>query len=67
VSELRSAIDGLAAVDVPMLPDGALESDLTELRMAINRLEAQFERRLAVFDARGIAERQELVCKPNAP
>src|SRR3954471_290553 len=58
MSELRSAIDGLAAVDVAGLPDVALEEDLRELRSAINRLEAQSQRRLAVFDARGIAEAQ---------
>jgi hypothetical protein len=58
MSELRSAIDGVGAVDVAELPDAALESDLFELRRAINCLEAQFQRRLAVFDARGIAEQQ---------
>src|SRR4051812_43917750 len=58
MSELRSAIDGLAAVDVAGLPDVAVEEDLRELRRAINRLEAQFQRRLAVFDARGVAEAQ---------
>src|SRR3954462_9094386 len=58
MSELRSAIDGLAAVDVAGLPDVAGEDDLRELRSAINRLEAQFQRRLAVFDTRGVAEAQ---------
>src|SRR3954467_14247478 len=58
MSELRSAIDGLAAVDVAGLPDVALEEELRELRSAINRLEAQFQRRLAVFNTRGIAEAQ---------
>src|SRR3954467_4540947 len=58
MSELRSAIDGLAAVDVAGLPDVALEEELRELRSAVNRLEAQFQRILTVFDARGIAEAQ---------
>jgi hypothetical protein len=58
MSELCSAIDGMAAVDVAGLPDAALEDELAGLRLAVNRLEAQFERRLAVFDARGIAEQQ---------
>jgi len=58
MSELRSAIDGFAAVDVGALADAALGVELAELRVVINRLEAQFERPLAVFDARGIAERQ---------
>ncbi len=58
MSELRSAVDGLAAVDLAELPGSALCGDLAELRTAINRLEAQFERRLTVFDARGIAEQR---------
>ena len=58
MSELRSAIDSLAAVDVRGVADDALEAELAELRTAINRLEAQFERRLAAFDVRGVAEQQ---------
>ena len=56
MSGLCSVLDGLAAVDAAALPDAALEQDLAALRVAVNRLEAQFERRLAVFDQRGIAE-----------
>jgi hypothetical protein len=58
MSELRSAIDGLAAVDVRELPDAVLSDELVELRTAVNRLEAQFERRLGAFDGRGVAEQQ---------
>src|SRR3954447_14747119 len=58
MSELRSAIDGLGAVDVAGLPDAALAEELAEIRVAVNRLEAQFQRILTVFDARGIAEQQ---------
>src|SRR3954467_2091025 len=58
MSELNSAIDGLAAVDPAGLPDAALEERLAELRGAVNRLEAQIPTTLAVFDARGIAEQQ---------
>jgi hypothetical protein len=58
VSELRSAIDGFAAVDVRDLTDVQLADELAELQRAVNRLDAQFERRLAVFDARGIAEQR---------
>ena len=49
-------IDELAAEDLGGVPVAALGDDLVVLRTAINRLEAEFARRLAVFDARGGAD-----------
>jgi len=53
VSELGSAIDELAVEDLDATPPTALADDLVDLRRAIDRLEAEWLRRLAVFDGRG--------------
>jgi len=55
VSELGSAIDELAVEDLDATPPTALADDLVDLRRAIDRLEAEWLRRLAVFDGRGAA------------
>jgi hypothetical protein len=44
VSELRSALDGLAAVDVAALPAAALGEHIHELLTARNRLDGEIER-----------------------
>jgi hypothetical protein len=48
-------LDRLFAVEVAGLPDSALAADLVGLRVAVSRLEAEFARRLVVFDRRGAA------------
>jgi hypothetical protein len=53
VSELASAVDELAGEDVTGLPAADLAAELVELRRQVDRLEAQWLRRLAAFDARG--------------
>lgn len=53
MSTLISAIDEYAGADLGAFPDAALAADLADLRGAIDRLEAQWLRRLAAFDARG--------------
>jgi hypothetical protein len=56
VSELGSAIDELALEDLDVTPAAALADDLVELRGAIDRLDAEWLRRLAAFDGRGMGE-----------
>jgi hypothetical protein len=56
VSELGSAIDELAVEDLDATPSAALADDLVEVRRAIDRLEAEWLRRLAVFDGRGVGD-----------
>lgn len=54
VSDLARCVDALAAEEVTGTPDIALGHDLVEIRRQIDRLEAQFSRRLRCFDrARG--------------
>jgi hypothetical protein len=53
VSELGSAIDELAVEDLDATAASALADDLVEIRRGIDRLEAEWLRRLAVFDGRG--------------
>jgi len=53
MSGLASAIEELAVEDLDTTPDVALSDDLVELRRYIDRLEAQWLRRLVVFDRRG--------------
>jgi hypothetical protein len=50
--ELHAALDGCAAESVRELPEAALAEDLVELRRAADRVEAEFARRLALFDHR---------------
>ena len=50
---VAAAVDALAAVDPAELPDAALGAELIGLRAQLDRLEAQWLRRLRVFDARG--------------
>ncbi len=52
MGELRSALDELAGEQLDTLDDAALASGLVELRRAIDRLEADWLRRLAEFDRR---------------
>ncbi|MBW3601538.1 MAG: hypothetical protein KY434_02425, partial [Actinobacteria bacterium] len=52
MGELRSALDDLAGEQLDGLDDAALGSGLVELRRAIDRLEADWLRRLAEFDRR---------------
>ena len=52
LTELHAALDGCAAESVRELPDAALAEDLVELRRAADRVEAEFARRLALFDHR---------------
>src|SRR5450759_5164274 len=52
---LDPMLDRLLAVEVAGLPDTALAADLVGLRVAVSRLEAEFARRLVVFDRRGAA------------
>ncbi len=54
LTELHAAIDGCAAETVGELHDAALAEDLVELRRAADRVEAEFARRLAVFDRRKV-------------
>jgi Domain of unknown function (DUF222) len=56
VSELGSAIDELALEDLAATPQAVLGNDLVEIRRAIDRLEAEWLRRLAVFDRRGVGD-----------
>lgn len=53
MSALTSVIDEVAGEDLDALTDSALGADLVDLRKAVDRLEAEWLRRLAVFDARG--------------
>src|SRR5262249_26442448 len=50
VTQLHQAIDRLAQEDLQLLPASDLGDDLRGLRSAIERMEAQFSRRLERFD-----------------
>jgi len=54
VGELRSAVEELVGVDVHSLTDAELVADLVEVRRQIDRLEAAWLARVAVFDARHV-------------
>lgn len=54
MSELRSAIGTMRDDDVTGLPDGRLEDDLREIRRAIDELEVEALRRIAVLDRRRV-------------
>jgi hypothetical protein len=56
VSGLLSAIDELAAADLSVLPDCERGAELRELHLARTRLDAQINRRIGVFDARGLGQ-----------
>ena len=58
ITELHSGLDGCAAEAVGELSDAALAEDLVELRRAADRVEAEFARRLAVFDRRKVCHRE---------
>jgi Domain of unknown function (DUF222)/HNH endonuclease len=49
-SPLTEVVDGLASETIDGLPDGALGSDLVDIRRQIDRLEGEFLRRLYRFD-----------------
>lgn len=53
MSALMSVIDEYAGADLDTCSDAALAADLADLRIAVDRLEAEWLRRLARFDARG--------------
>jgi Domain of unknown function (DUF222) len=61
VSELGSAIDELAAEDLDATPTAVLADDLVELARARERLDAEWMRRLAVFDARRGADDDDVL------
>lgn len=50
VTRLHEAIDGLAHEDLELVPAAGLGDDLRGLRSAIDRMEAEFSRRLERFD-----------------
>jgi uncharacterized protein DUF222 len=52
MSELRSALDEVGALDFAQLPDGRLEEEFAELQRARRVLEAQLLRCLAEIDRR---------------
>jgi Domain of unknown function (DUF222) len=54
VSSLASAIEELAAEDLSSVDPVALAADLVELRRRIDQLEAEFVRRVRVFDRRQV-------------
>jgi hypothetical protein len=54
MSGLGSAIDELAVEDLDGVTDAALSSDVVELRRQVDRLEAQWLRRVTALDRRGI-------------
>jgi hypothetical protein len=54
MSGLGSAIDELAFEDLDGVADAALSSDVVELRRQVDRLEAQWLRRVTALDRRGI-------------
>jgi Domain of unknown function (DUF222) len=61
MSGLGSAIDELAAEDLEATPTAVLADDLVELARARERLDAEWLRRLAAFDARGGAGDDEVL------
>lgn len=56
MSELRSAIDGLAAIDVAGVPAVGLGGHIRELMTQRDRLDGQIQRALTVFDQQGFCE-----------
>jgi len=52
LSGLASAVDELAVEELTAVDDAVLAADLVELRRGIDRLEAEWTRRLAAFDRR---------------
>jgi hypothetical protein len=58
ITELHAGIDGCAAEAVGEIPDATLADDLVELRRAADRVEAEFARRLAVFDRRKVCHQE---------
>ena len=50
VTRLHEAIDGLAQEDLELVPASCLGDDLRGLRSTIERMEAEFSRRLERFD-----------------
>ena len=50
VTRLHEAVDGLAREDLKLVPASGLGDDLRGLRSAIERMEAEFSRRLERFD-----------------
>lgn len=50
VTRLHEAIDRLAQEDLELVPAISLSHDLRGLRSAIDRMEAEFSRRLERFD-----------------
>jgi hypothetical protein len=50
LDDLESCADQLTAEDLHVVPSSCLGDDLATLRRAIDRLESEFTRRLAIFD-----------------
>jgi hypothetical protein len=57
MSELRSVVDALRSDTLSELPDARIEEDFAELQRAVELLEVERLRRLAVIDRRRIFER----------
>src|SRR6266536_4588882 len=53
---LVAGLDALAGEEVAGLPDAVVRADLVALLVAVIRVSAEVARRVAVFDARGLAE-----------
>lgn len=56
MSEIRSALDALAAEDLHALPDGAVLARCSELVQSINRMQAELTRTVRHADVVGAAE-----------
>src|SRR5919198_6446710 len=61
MSSLGSAIDELAAEDLDATPTAVLADDLIELGRARDRIDAEWLRRLAVFDRRGGSDDEDVL------
>jgi hypothetical protein len=67
MSSLASAIDELAVEDLDAAAEAALADDLVEIRRAIDRLEAEWLRRLVVLTAAGRAATKAMAsCRRSA-
>jgi hypothetical protein len=53
IEGLDAALATLGSADLDHLTDPALAEQLTTLRQTIDRLEAEWQRRLTIFDRRG--------------
>jgi hypothetical protein len=58
LAALHATLDDCSAEAIGDLPDAALADDLVDLRRAADRIEAEFARRLAMFDRRKACHRE---------